>query len=195
MPHTTRNAKRAVKNPYGTYDVPSSASIVGRHSQYDLSAEEPLSYSVTSSPDSSIPTQQTSPQEMKALPPAFRIPTCHSSEESCRSATNNCSGRGICYEKYTSNRDGDSSKSVTCFACRCGTTTVRENDSGTKKTIRWAGPACQKKDVSVPFILIAAFTVFIVGMASWGVGLLVSIGNEQLPGVIGAGVVGPRSQK
>jgi hypothetical protein len=62
------------------------------------------------------------------------------------------------------------------------------------KTTFWSGPACQKKDVSAPFFLIAGFTIFIVGIASWGIGLLFGIGQEDLPGVIGAGVAGPKAK-
>ena len=61
--------------------------------------------------------------------------------------------------------------------------------------MQWGGPACQKKDVSTPFWLLAGITIFLVSVVSWGIGLLVSIGQEELPGVIGAGVAGPRAQK
>lgn len=47
---------------------------------------------------------------------------------------------------------------------------------------------CQKEDVSVQFWLIAGFTVTIVGAVTFAIGLLFSVGEEQLPGVIGAGV-------
>lgn len=63
------------------------------------------------------------------------------------------------------------------------------------KTIEWAGPACSKKDVSMPFWLLAGISIALVATVSWGVGLLFSIGQEELPSVIGAGVAGPRAQK
>jgi 1,4-dihydroxy-2-naphthoate octaprenyltransferase len=47
---------------------------------------------------------------------------------------------------------------------------------------------CQKKDVSVPFWLLAGFTIGIIGVVTFAIGLLYSIGEEKLPGVIGAGV-------
>jgi 1,4-dihydroxy-2-naphthoate octaprenyltransferase len=42
--------------------------------------------------------------------------------------------------------------------------------------------------VSVPFWLFFGFTVIMVGILSMSIGLLYSIGEEKLPGVIGAGV-------
>ena len=59
----------------------------------------------------------------------------------------------------------------------------------------WGGAACQKKDVSAPFFLLAGLTIALVGVVSWGIGLLMSVGQEELPSVIGAGVAGPRAQK
>ena len=47
----------------------------------------------------------------------------------------------------------------------------------------------------MPFFLIAGTTIAIVALVSWGIGLLFSIGQEDLPSVIGAGVAGPRAQK
>ena len=68
-------------------------------------------------------------------------------------------------------------------------------EGGGTQTTRWAGTACQKKDVSSGFFLLAGLSIALVGMATWGVGLMCSIGQEELPSVIGAGVAGPRAQK
>lgn len=46
----------------------------------------------------------------------------------------------------------------------------------------------------MPFWLLAGFSVVLVAAVSWGVGLLWSIGEEELPSVIGAGVAGPRAK-
>src|SRR5437667_179983 len=75
---------------------------------------------------------------------------------------------------------------VSCYACGCEATII-ETNNGIKKTY-WGGSACQKKDVSVPFFLLAGFTIIMVGVVSWAIGLLYSIGEEKLPSVIGAGV-------
>lgn len=188
MPPPARNAKRSA-NPYGTYDA-LSKNLRTRQQQ----PEEPLSApsAPNSSPSSSYNSQPSQPQTLKAPTiPGGIIPACHSSYESCVAATHNCTGRGTCYKKY-STTGGTNPRD--CFACGC-VATVRENPSGSKKTTTWGGPACQKKDISMPFLLIAGFTVVMVATVSWGIGLLFSIGQETLPSVIGAGVAGPRAQK
>lgn len=189
MPPSTRNAKRS-PNPYGAYEGLGRSNVARQRPEEPLS-EVPVS-EASSSPSvhESWPSQ---PQTLKASAIAEGIiPVCHSSRASCAAATNNCTGRGECYLKYRSS-GGDAARSD-CFACGC-VATVRENKDGTKKTTHWGGPACQKKDVSIPFFLIAGFTVAMVATVSWGIGLLFSIGEETLPSVIGAGVTGPRAQK
>ncbi|KAK2759059.1 hypothetical protein FQN54_003158 [Arachnomyces sp. PD_36] len=123
--------------------------------------------------------------------PSTLLPICHTSESSCQSATNNCSGHGTCYRKYGSQDNGDDD-SGDCYACRCERTIVRKNDDGTVKTVQWGGSACQKKDVSIPFWLLAGFTVLLVAVVSWAIGLMYSVGGEELPSVIGAGVSGAK---
>ncbi|KAM3086107.1 hypothetical protein ACMFMG_000247 [Clarireedia jacksonii] len=94
----------------------------------------------------------------------IRLPRfCYASFDACVSSTNNCSSSGSCYKK-----------SNDCFSCDC------KNSTG--------GAACQKVDVSGPFWLISISSIVLVGLVSWGIGMLYSIGEEQLPGVIGAGV-------
>lgn len=56
------------------------------------------------------------------------------------------------------------------------------------KTTQWAGPACQKKDISTPFWLLGGTTVALVFAVGWGMSLLYAMGSEELPSVIGAGV-------
>lgn len=78
-----------------------------------------------------------------------------------------------------------------CFTCGCvpqNVTFKLEGNRTGSNIIYWGGSACQKKDVSGPFWLIAIFSVVMVGLISWAIGLLYSIGEETLPGVIGAGV-------
>jgi len=58
------------------------------------------------------------------------------------------------------------------------------------KTTRWTGPACQKKDVSFEFWLLASVTVGLLSVIAWGIGLLMQMGGQELPSVIGAGVAG-----
>ena len=73
--------------------------------------------------------------------------------------------------------------------------TVITDGEGRNKTFRWAGAGCSKKDVSESFWLLAVVTIGLLGAAGWGVGLLASMGSEELPGVLSAGVGGPRAQK
>lgn len=74
-----------------------------------------------------------------------------------------------------------SSPLTDCWACSC------KGDDG-KKTDKWAGAACQKEDISVPFNLFLVFGIVIILVSVWAVGLLYSIGDEPLPSVLSAGV-------
>lgn len=123
------------------------------------------------------------------------IPACFQSFNSCMAATNSCSEHGTCIDKYASNSGGDGddvskhANAGSCFACHCLSTLNRPEDAlGGMSTTHWAGNMCQKKDVSVPFWLITGFTVAIVGAVSFAIGMLFNVGEEKLPGVIGAGV-------
>ncbi|KAM3428774.1 hypothetical protein MY4824_008625 [Beauveria thailandica] len=110
------------------------------------------------------------------------IPSCFSSNESCIASTDNCSGHGSCVNKYgaipQNPKEGD-----VCFVCRCIPT--HNNKSG---PTHWGGATCAKQDVSVPFWLFFGFTIVIVGVVWMAISLLFSVGEEKLPGVIGAGV-------
>ncbi|KAF2403718.1 hypothetical protein EJ06DRAFT_289864 [Trichodelitschia bisporula] len=121
---------------------------------------------------------------------AGAVPTCFASLSACKSGTNNCTGHGECLLKYK----GSGSASGDCYGCLCTIPEVRKNKDGSKKTTRFGGAACQKKDIVMPFWLLAGTSIFIVSIVSWGIGLLYSMGNEDLPSVIGAGVSGPRSK-
>ncbi|KAH7326460.1 hypothetical protein B0I35DRAFT_466994 [Stachybotrys elegans] len=110
------------------------------------------------------------------------VPACFKSKESCINGTNDCSGKhGECRNKWAS-ADGSDGKDV-CYTCHCQG--VR-NPSGS--VTYWGGAVCQKKDVSVTFWLFAGFTLAMVGILALAIGLLFNVGEEKLPGVIGAGV-------
>ncbi|ETI25962.1 hypothetical protein G647_02739 [Cladophialophora carrionii CBS 160.54] len=115
-------------------------------------------------------------------PLPHNVPQCFTSQSQCENVTNTCSGHGSCYKAHAN-----------CFKCRCGTTVVRVNPDGTKKTVQWGGNACQKKDVSVPFVLFASFGVVMTALVVGAIGMLWSMGSQELPSVIGAGVAGPRA--
>lgn len=126
------------------------------------------------------PTRNSSTNATHPLPQ--NIPQCFTSKSQCENTTNTCSGHGSCYRAHAS-----------CFKCKCGTTVARTNEDGTKKTVQWGGNACQKKDVSVPFILFASFGVVLTALVVGAIGMLWSMGSQELPSVIGAGVAGPRA--
>lgn len=112
------------------------------------------------------------------------IPACFSSADSCVTGTGNCSGHGQCQNRYAK-PDGSEGKEV-CYTCHCLSTV---SDSGS--LTHWAGGACSKKDVSTPFWLFAGFTILLLGILTLSIGMLFSVGEETLPGVIGAGVSRP----
>jgi hypothetical protein len=126
-------------------------------------------------------------ESIRAEKGSGRIPNCFLSANSCETRTNSCSGgHGKCINRYK-----DQPNHEACFACHCMSTVVRDgSEPGAigEKTIRWGGNMCQKKDVSIPFWLLTGFTIAIVGMITFAISLLYSVGEEQLPGVIGAGV-------
>lgn len=117
-------------------------------------------------------------------------PICHASNSSCAEATNNCSGHGSCYLKYGSGAEGTTGN---CYTCQCRQSIVRNND-GTAKTVQWGGSACQKRDISSPFFLVAGVSVLAIMLVGSAIGMLFSMGSQELPSVISAGVGGPKPQ-
>lgn len=117
------------------------------------------------------------------------IPTCFASQSSCERGTNNCTGHGTCIRKW-GNTDQEGKKNE-CYGCMCSIPDVIKHKDGGQKTTQFGGAACHKKDVVMPFWLLAGTTVFLVLIVAWGIGLLYTMGSEELPSVIGAGVSGP----
>jgi hypothetical protein len=177
---TSRNSK-----PYGPYEMPSQTPLRRRQ------AEEPMTDLPAASSAAFKSKQVMTSNTSEPLEPITGVPpVCHSSIDSCISSTNNCSGHGACYKKSGSAEGEDASPA--CYACGCGFTEENflegEDGKPAYRITYWGGAACQKKDVSGPFWLFATFTVVMVGLVSWAIGMLFSIGEEKLPGVIGAGV-------
>ncbi|KAF2650217.1 hypothetical protein K491DRAFT_782797 [Lophiostoma macrostomum CBS 122681] len=192
MPPSSSHSKRST-HPYGTYDVPSA--IEARREK----TEAPLS------PPSSEPSTTPKVPDLEDFPTIFTaaandtpvlgiLPTCFQSEDACKRRTNGCSGHGNCRRSRTAT----DKKLNDCWSCSCNATVVHtghEEGMETKtKTTYWGGPACQKKDVSVPFFLFAGTGVVLAFLIAGGIGLLYSMGSEELPSVIGAGVSGPRAK-
>jgi hypothetical protein len=117
-------------------------------------------------------------------------PVCHASNSSCVEATNDCSGHGSCFLKYGSGVEGTTGN---CYACKCHQSLVRNSD-GTTQTVQWGGSACQKRDISSPFFLVAGVSLLAIVMVGSAIGMLFSMGSQELPSVISAGVGAPKSQ-
>ncbi|KAH8897984.1 hypothetical protein GQ53DRAFT_742794 [Thozetella sp. PMI_491] len=116
-------------------------------------------------------------------PIAHKIPACFTTQKECTNQTNSCSGHGECVNKYGNKTEAK------CFVCHCQQT-VRKTDSKIRpeEIVEWGGAMCQKEDISAAFWLIAGFTIVAMGAVAGAIGLLFNMGQEKLPGVIGAGV-------
>jgi hypothetical protein len=183
MPEACRTAKSSQK-PYGSYEVPAQSHL-GRRRQ----TEEPMAEDEKTSASPITHSKQLHVSNATEAQPLPNVPArCYSSLDACTNLTNSCSGHGKCYQKT----GGSAKQDVSCFACMCKETYDHflqgEDKIPSYRIIYWGGGACQKKDVSGPFWLFATFTVVMVGLVSWAIGMLFSIGEEKLPGVIGAGV-------
>ncbi|KAI1259951.1 hypothetical protein F5Y18DRAFT_283342 [Xylariaceae sp. FL1019] len=109
------------------------------------------------------------------------VPACFKDKDECMNATGNCSGHGWCTDKWYESENS-------CFSCSCKMTFDENEDGGRVAVHRWGGQTCQKRDVSTPFWLFAGVTITLVLTIAFSIGLLFSVGEEKLPGVIGAGV-------
>jgi hypothetical protein len=135
---------------------------------------------------SPLMASSTSSGPSKSILISGPVATCFSSQSSCERGTNNCSSHGSCVRKWGGSSSGD------CYGCMCTIPEVHENPDGTKKTTKFGGAACHKKDIVMPFWLLFGTTLFLVLIVTWGVGLLYAMGSQELPSVIGAGVSGPK---
>ncbi|EFX03963.1 hypothetical protein CMQ_891 [Grosmannia clavigera kw1407] len=125
------------------------------------------------------------------------IPACFQSFNSCVTQTGNCSSHGVCVDKYAYNSGGvaKADGAASCFVCHCYSTLNRpETEAGGLSTTQWAGNMCHKKDISAPFWLLTGFSVTMVGVVTFSIAMLFNVGEEKLPGVIGAGVSVGRSK-
>jgi len=116
------------------------------------------------------------PTERVFVPPSregkLAYGSCYETRQVCEKVTNNCSEHGSCLEYHGK---------ANCWMCRC-TRTVEERTMG-EKTSYWTGSSCQVKDTSKEFQLFFWFGVAFLGAIVWGVGLMYSVGNEELGGV------------
>lgn len=123
----------------------------------------------------------TTPSRPHALAAGGAVPGCFSSRSACVEGTGNCSSHGQCEDRWAG--AGDAS----CFSCHCLMTEV-EGAGGRRSVYHWGGPTCARRDVSTPFWLLAGTSLALVAAVAFAISLLFRVGEEKLPGVIGAGV-------
>ncbi|OHF01641.1 hypothetical protein CORC01_03131 [Colletotrichum orchidophilum] len=144
--------------------------------------EEVMTMTETDDHDQPAPTTPIqSPAPFVGNAERGALPSCFGSQDACVKATGNCSGHGECLNKYAR---ADGQAAGTCFSCLC----LGTKNSTTGSVTHWGGKTCSKVDVSVPFWLFVGFGIAMVGTLTFAIGLLFSVGEEKLPGVIGAGV-------
>jgi len=143
-------------------------------------AETPLSITsnpVLAQPEPSAKTISKPPTSPVGGNPLTRFKRCYATKDACSDTTNSCSSHGRCKEIVKG-----------CWSCACVPTVRKSADGSHKQVTNWAGYGCQKQDVSVPFHLFFIFTVIIILVIAWSIGLLYSIGETELPSVLSAGV-------
>lgn len=113
---------------------------------------------------------------------------CFTSYNSCITATNNCTGHGNCLDKYAMGTSGGQSGDKQCFVCYCSATETHPGWENDTRLTHWGGAYCQKIDISSSFWLLAGTTIILIGLVGGSIALLFNVGEEKLPGVIGAGV-------
>ena len=198
----------ALQELASNFDVESTVIFLPSNPRGFLNKRSPMArHNINSEQASHISTPQQSIQSSSSSPESHTnegislprksptlstlMPVCYSSNSSCNDATNGCSGHGFCYKKHGDKAGADGAGD--CWACRCKPTVVKTDDNGNPiKTVQWGGPACQKKDVSMPFFLLGGMTVLLVALVAGVVGMMFGMGSEELPGVLSAGVAAPK---
>ncbi|KAF2869525.1 hypothetical protein BDV95DRAFT_498359 [Massariosphaeria phaeospora] len=195
MPPSASHSKRSA-HPYGTYSL--SNGIATRREKTEaplsLASSQPATAPQSSNPnisDLGDLTMTTAAEDDNLV--LGILPACFETQEVCEKQTRNCSSHGEC--KVLHKGSAGKGERKDCYGCACQATIHHVGEDkgmeGKKKTTHWGGPACQKKDVSVPFFLFASSGIFLAFLISAGIGMLYTMGSEELPSVIGAGVSGP----
>ncbi|KZP34437.1 hypothetical protein FIBSPDRAFT_718926 [Athelia psychrophila] len=126
-------------------------------------------------PQTPLPPQSPVPQL-----PISGVSTCFTTAEVCSNSTSACSGRGECMQATKAGK--------TCFICSCSQT------SSKGKTQTWVGDACERKDISGPFVLIAGTTIGLLLLIGGSIALLASIGDDKLPSTLTSSASGPKRE-
>lgn len=192
MPPHKPHAKRAA-NAWGTYTVPAN----------EARRQNPEAVLSSNPGPSTSPNPHTS--DLEDLPVAAHakgkgpvlgiLPSCFATLSACQQTTHNCSNHGECKLLHKGRGSGKDTETVDCYGCACVPTVKHVGEDkgmeSKKQVTYWGGPACQKRDISVQFWLFVFSGVVLAFLVSSGIGMLYSMGSEELPSVIGAGVSGP----
>lgn len=132
-------------------------------------------------------------EKVKVAKAKANVVVCYDTKAACEEATDSCSSHGTCFDRYNPPKDEDEDEEglqsrapsgPSCFICKCAQT----RDKKTNSLTSWGGATCAKQDISTPFWLLVSISVVLVLAVTMSIGLLFSVGEEKLPGVIGAGV-------
>lgn len=96
---------------------------------------------------------------------------CFTSKSDLFNATAECSGHGDAVEKDFGGRK--------CFRCVCKPDRKREG-----RVTYYSGEACQKVDISSPFVLLAVTSIVLVLLVAGSIGYMTSMGEQKLPGTL-----------
>lgn len=126
--------------------------------------------------DSALSSQDVLESKPSASPFPSRLPsnllsTCFTSAIDLEKATNSCSGHGSAVKTSKGGKP--------CYRCQCKATEVRKG-----KKVYWAGAACEKKDISTEFVLLASSVLLLVLASVGSVYFLWMQASEELPGTL-----------
>jgi hypothetical protein len=190
-----KHSKRTA-NPWGTYSVPLANGARRENPEAFMS----ISTEPSSSPAPPVSDLEDFPviisqADNNTDPVRGILPSCFNSQSACEKRTHGCSGHGKCMLLHKGKGSGKDRQTLDCYGCACKPTVEHAGeDKGMEsksKVTYWGGPACQKKDISVQFWLFVLVGVSLAFLVSSAIGMLYSMGSEELPSVIGAGVSGP----
>lgn len=198
MAPTSRATSKRSSNAWGSYLLPSASEARRQNPEAFLSSgPEPATSpapAVSDLEDFPIIVNAAKSNSSKG-PVRGILPNCFESKSACEKTTNSCSGHGECKLLRKGRGSGGNQISVDCFGCACVPTIKHSGEDKGMESKRqvtyWGGPACQKKDISVQFWLFVGSGVLLAFLVASGIGMLYSMGSEELPSVIGAGVSGP----
>ncbi|KAH5403966.1 hypothetical protein HBI88_172650 [Parastagonospora nodorum] len=195
LPASSKQTKRTA-NPWGTYAVPLANGARRENPEAFMSlGSEPSSSPVPPVSDLEDFPVIASQASNYTGPVRGILPSCFNSKSACEKRTHGCSGHGECKLLHKGKGSGKDRQTLDCYGCACVETVEHDGEDKGMETKRkvtyWGGPACQKKDISVQFWLFVLVGVTLAFLVSSAIGMLYSMGSEELPSVIGAGVSGP----